>query len=239
MKVSHTGIVAVILMVLAIAFAGCSGTSSSSAAPAGGSAAQATTGAGAAPAAATTAAASSASSSQVGSSVSSSSVFGGSYTWMEYKTTSSYSGTTTTMDTKTERSTGDYKGTPAIHMKMTMTSSQGMNSVYDVYYDTSMKNVLGGTMTMTVNGQTITQDIPASQLQNMQSSGFTGDYSLTYAGVEPVSVPAGTYPAANKYTASRSGTDTTYWVATGVPVPVKYASSSSQGSSTAELVGWG
>lgn len=234
MRFSHVSIAAIVILVIAIAFAGCSSSTQSSTGS-GGSAAQATSASGAAQA--TTTAASS--SQQVGSSVSSSSIFGSSFTWMEYKTTSSYGGTTTTMNIKTERSTGDYKGTPAIHMKMTMTTSSGMTTVSDIYYDTSMKNVLGGTMTTTMNGQTYTTDIPASQLQTMKSSGFTGDYSMTYAGIEPVTVPAGTYATANKYTASREGTDTTYWVATGVPVPVKYTSSSSQGSSTSELVGWG
>lgn len=220
-----------VLVVIAVACTGCTTQSASTQAGNFGQGTQAAVAEGTVSAAA--------SSQQVGSSASSSSVFGSSFTWMEYKTTSSYGGTTTTMNIRTERSTGDYKGTPAIHMKMTMTSSSGMTSVTDIYYDTSMKNVLGGTMTTTVNGQTFTTDIPASQLNTMKSTGFTGDYTMTYAGIEPVTVPAGTYATANKYTASREGTDTTYWVATGVPVPVKYTSSSSQGSSTSELVGWG
>ena len=158
---------------------------------------------------------------------------------MEYKTTTSAGGTEMTTDTKTERSTGDYQGTPAVHLKMTMTASNGMNSVYDIYYDTAMKSVLGGTMTMTVNGQTMTQTIPASQLQTQQAANFNGDYSLIYAGTEPVSVPAGTYAAANKYTATVNNNGITYWAVPGIPVPVKWTSSTSQGSSTAELVGWG
>jgi len=158
---------------------------------------------------------------------------------MEYRMTTSAEGTAMTTTTKTERSTGDYKRTPAIHLRVTMTSSGGVNSVYDVYYDTAMKNVLGGSMTVTVNGQTITQDVPASQLQNQQGADFNGEFALTYDGTEAVTVPAGTYPAANKYTATVNNAGVTYWSVPGIPVPVKWTSGSSEGSNTAELVGWG
>jgi hypothetical protein len=100
-------------------------------------------------------------------------------------------------------------------------------------------------MTKTINDQTMTQDIPASQLStkapSTQITNFNQESTLTFAGIESVTVPAGTYPTASKYTASMNGTDITYWVASGVPVPVKMTmtSSSAQGSSTFELMGWG
>jgi hypothetical protein len=226
MKAEYVSIGLVALIIIGVACAGC--TTQSTTAQTGDS--------GQSTQAATTAAASA--SQNVGSTTSSKSVFGTNYNWMEYKTTTTTGGKEVTTDTKTERSTGDYKGTQAVHLKMTMTSS-GVNSVYDIYYDTGMKSVLGGTMTMTVNGQTITRDVPASQLQSQQGSNFSGDFTLTYAGIEPVTVPAGTFPAANKYTATVNNIGVTYWSVSGIPVPVKWSSSTSQGSSTAELVGWG
>jgi hypothetical protein len=158
---------------------------------------------------------------------------------MQYRTTSMAGGTETTTETKTERSTGNYKGLSAVHLRMTTTTSSGMSSSYDIYYDTEMKNALGGTMTATVNGNTITQEIPASQVQSQQAVAFNGDFTMTFAGTEPVTVPAGTYAAANKYTASKNDVAFTYWVSPGIPVPLKYTTSAAQGSSTTELVGWG
>jgi hypothetical protein len=225
--------VSVGLLVLLIVAVGCTGCTTHPAAAQAGNSGQGTD-------ALATAAAGASSSQQAGSTVGSTSVFGTSYTWMEYRMTSSVAGNAITTDTKTERSTGDYQGKPAIHLRISTTSSSGgMTSINDVYYDTAMKSLLGGTMTLTNNGQTTTRDIPPAQLQNMQSANFNNDFTLTFAGVEPVSVPAGTYPAADKYTATVKNVGMTYWKASGVPVPVKWTSSMPQGSSTAELVGWG
>jgi len=159
---------------------------------------------------------------------------------MEYQTSGTYNGKQETMDMKYQRSTGTYQGSPAVHVEVTMTSSSngGINGVIDYYWDTAMDKLLGGTMTMTVNGRTMTISIPAEELTQAQATNFhTG--TPTFAGVEPVTVPAGTYPIASKYTETTNGVDVTFWSAPGVPVPVKMASSSSSGSSTSELVGYG
>ncbi len=50
-------------------------------------------------------------------------------------------------------------------MKVTMTSS-AMNGVYDYYYDSAMNSILGGTMTMTVNGKTMTISYPRIPAQS-------------------------------------------------------------------------
>jgi hypothetical protein len=231
MKFIHVSIMAIMLVVIAVAIAGCTSTSPSSS--------TSTQTSGSSSSVATPSGAASSSSQQVGSTVSSSSVFGTNYNWVGYQITSNYGGTERTTTTKIERSTGDYKGTPAIHQKMTSTISTGTSMVYDVYYDTAMSNVLGGTMTTTVNGQTMTQDVPASQLSTQVMSNFNKESPLTFAGIEPVSVPAGTYPVATKYTKSFNETEITYWAVSGIPVPVKEMTSSSQGSSTLELTGWG
>jgi cytoskeletal protein RodZ len=229
MKFSYVSIMAVMLVVIVVAVAGCASTSPSTSNQANGAPSSGTTSSGAG----------SSSTPQVGSTMSASSVFGSSYNWIEYQTSTTSGGKQMTMDMKYERSTGDYQGTPAVHVKMTMTSSTGgTNGVFDYYYDTAMDKLLGGTMTMTVNGKTMTIDIPAEQLTQAQATNFHSG-TLTFAGVEPVSVPAGTYPIASKYTESTNGTDVTFWSAPGVPVPVKITASSSSGSSTSELVGWG
>jgi hypothetical protein len=231
MKTVYVSMGLLVLVIIALVCAGCTTQPAATQAGNSGQGNQASVTAG------TTSSASS--SQQAGSTVGSTSVFGTSYTWMEYRMTSSVAGNAITTDTKTERSNGDYKGTPAIHLRISTTSSSGMTSIYDVYYDTAMKSLLGGTTTLTINGQTTTRDIPPAQLQNLQSANFNSDFTLTFAGAESVSVPAGTYPAATKYTATVKNVGMTYWKASGVPVPVKWTSSMPQGSSTAELVGWG
>ncbi len=46
---------------------------------------------------------------------------------------------------------------------------------------------------------------------------------LIYEGTESVTVPAGIYPDARKYTGKfRDGTPITFWVVPGIPVPVQY-----------------
>ena len=232
MKFTYVSIVAVMFVVIAVAAAGCASTSPSSS-----NSAQAS---GAPSSGTTSPSAASSSSPQVGSTSSASSIFSTNYNWMEYQTSANYNGKQSTMDMKYERSTGDYQGSPAVHVELTMTSSSngGTNSVIDYYWDTAMDKLLGGTMTMTVNGKTMTISIPAEELTQAQATNFhTG--TLTFAGVESVTVPAGTYPAASKYTETTNGVDVTFWSAPGVPVPVKMASSSSSGSSTSELVGYG
>jgi len=229
MKPAYTSIVAVMLIVIAVALAGC--TSQTTTTSSGGSGTSST---------GSPSSTASSSSPQVGSTVSSSSVFGTNYNWMEYQVTSTSGGKDTKMDMKMERSADTYQGQPATHIKVTMTSStNAMSGVYDYYYDSAMSTILGGTMTITVNGKTMTMNIPATQLSQTEATNFNKASPLTFAGIEPVSVPAGTYPTASKYTKSENGIDVTFWSAPGVPVPVKMASSSSTTSTTSELVGWG
>ena len=72
---------------------------------------------------------------------------------------------------------------------------------------------------------------PARQNPNDVKS----DVQFTFVGIEPVSVPAGTYPAASKYTSTYQGVSATYWTAPGVPGFVKMVS----GDAIMELNGWG
>ena len=96
------------------------------------------------------------------------------------------------------------------------------------------KDLPGGSMTIDCSSQ-------GGQAQQAQSNpnDVKSDVQFTFAGIEPVTVPAGTYPTASKYTAASQGITTTYWIAPGVPGFIKTQSSGSQGGSTMELNGWG
>ncbi len=65
------------------------------------------------------------------------------------------------------------------------------------------------------------------------------DVKFTFVGIEPVSVGAGTYPAATKYMITSEGQNIYYWTAPGVPTFVKFVSPSSDGDVVMELNGWG
>ena len=171
--------------------------------------------------------------------MSSSSVFGSGYGWVEYKTTASYGGKDMTTDTKSVRSASTYQGSPAIEVKSTITSSSGTTMTSDAFWDAGMSKILGGTMTTTVNGKTMTVNLPTSVIAVAEGNSFERQSTLTLDGIEPVSVPSGTYPVASKYTRTVNGTESTIWSAPGVSVPVKMTGSSSSGTYTMELVGWG
>jgi hypothetical protein len=227
MKPAQGVFIAIGLIAIAVMLAGCtSSTPSGTGGQTGAAVSAAATSAGAASA-----------NLQPGATVDSASLFGKNANWFEYVMTSTVEGKTTTMTMRTDRSTDTYKGAAAIHYKNTM-NAEGMTSVTDIYYDTTMTNILGGTMTTTVGGKSYTMDIPAEQLKKSSGPTFEKKTALTYQGPDAVTVPAGTY-AAGKYTATTDGTPVTYWVAGGVPLPVKYTTSAQGVTMTAELKGWG
>jgi len=86
----------------------------------------------------------------------------------------------------------------------------------------------------------MTQDCSSTGGQaQTDPSKVSSDVTYTFVGIEPVSVPAGTYPVASKYTSTYKGMTATFWTAPGVPGFVKMVSSSSDGAATMELNGWG
>lgn len=229
MRFSHIGIIAVVLVVIAVALAGCSGSSPTT--PSGGGTPASTSSAGAASGASSAPA--------TGSVVSGANLFGNSnYNWYEYKMTAK----DMSSNIKTEVSQGTYQGKTATHSKMTNTMTTPMNAItiIDSYVDASGV-FLGGHMKMISNGQTIMdRDIPpgdSSTVPNDPNTDKTVQY--TFVGVEPVTVPAGTYPVAMKYTATIQGMTSTYWTSPGVPTFVKMVMKSTGGDITEELVGWG
>ena len=178
---------------------------------------------------------------QPGTQVSSRTVFGTRFGWYQYQIVVHANGTTTQADLKTEISDDQFQGTPAVHYKNTMVlTGQAITIITDIFYSTSFDAILGGTVTTIMNGQTITTPIPANQLQTYAgNANFQKESILVYQGTETITVPAGTF-VTKRYTASIENGTATYWVADGVPVPVKYYILSNDGSDvTAELEGWG
>jgi hypothetical protein len=98
----------------------------------------------------------------------------------------------------------------------------------------------------------VSADLPGGSMTiDCSSTGQTGaqaqsnpadvksDVKFTFVGVEPVSVGAGTYPAATKYLVTSNGQNIYYWTAPGVPTFVKWISPSKDGDVVMELNGWG
>jgi hypothetical protein len=64
------------------------------------------------------------------------------------------------------------------------------------------------------------------------------DVKYTFVGIEPVTVPAGTYATASKYSITTQGQTMYYWTAPGVPGFVKMQTNTAEGA-IMELNGWG
>jgi hypothetical protein len=168
-----------------------------------------------------------------------------------------------------ERSTAEYQGSHALHYKYTSVSDypeltgnlvtltkDGWITVAEEYYDESTHEFLGGTMTDTIKGvvQPVTV-LPADlkvKYPEASPGGYLGiepfgEINITFSdkGTESVTVPAGTYPDARKYTGNfRDGAPITFWVVPGIPVPVQYQFPNKHLDGddpfqSFELVGWG
>lgn len=177
-------------------------------------------------------------------------VFNGDYLWVEYRQTNSVTmppnpRSQWVYNIRTERSSGVYKATPAVRYKTitttdyselagnTVTVAKNGWIIYDDgYYDPSSDRFLGGTESSTIKGtEQPATDIPANQ-NNREDlpTGFLGimpfgemNITLTCPGTESVIVPAGTFADARKCMGSfNDGTPITFWIAPGVPVPVRY-----------------
>jgi hypothetical protein len=194
-KITGFNVGIILVVVICVAIAGCTGSNQ----PAGGS--PPTTGGQAAQG---TVAPAGGSAPQAGSVVSGASIFGGatSYNWIEYKMTTS--------------------GMTA-YMKMEKSGKCTMRM--------EGKDLPGGSMTVDCSSK----GGQAQQAAQSNPNDVKSDVQFTFAGIEPVTVPAGTYPTASKYTLKSQGITTTYWTAPGVPGFVKTVS----GDVAMELNGWG
>jgi hypothetical protein len=178
-------------------------------------------------------------------------IFNGEYHWAEYRKNITqtlppnprYQWEYTV---KTERSAEIYQQVPAIHEKITsimdypewvggtpINTKNGGIVITDLYFEGSTNKILGGTTTETIKGiLKPAANLPADERFSRENEpswelGITPfsdmNIILTGKGTESVTVPAGTYPDARKYTGNfRDGTPITFWVVTGIPVPVQY-----------------
>lgn len=208
MKVSSFGFIAVMLVVIAVAMAGCTG--SSPAAPATGSGSSGSAPSGGAPASGGSSQSGSGAAAAVGSLLGFDKVLEQKpYNWVEYKTVVNTEG-----------------------QKMT------------VYYKHDMKT---GTCTMRFEGEGMegmsgmTMDCSAQGSSEAAANPNEGksDVQFKFEGIEAVSVPAGVYPAASKYSVTSEGHTIYYWTAPGVPTFVKYSIKLDEGDMVTELNGWG
>jgi hypothetical protein len=200
-------------------------------------------------------------------------VFLGDYHWVEYRNSISVTMPPNPRYTweervRAERSMNTYRGIPSVRFKITTiqdygeccidnvvdTTKDGLITVDDRYYDLSSDRFLGGTETKTIKGELKPAiEVPGSQYtREDRPGGYLGiepfgemNVSLTSPGTETVTVPAGIWPDARKYTGNfRDGTPITFWVAPGTPVPVKYEfpdkyMDGEDGFQSFELKGWG
>jgi hypothetical protein len=185
MKLSHIGVIAVMLLVIAVACAGCTSTQTTTPATGGSGQAAAASGGGAASSGASSSGSQgSGSAPAAGSSVSAANLFGGlSYNWIEYKMSTSASGQAMTIYIKYEKGG-----------KCTMRfdpAPQGMPATMDC---------------SSTGGKTVSNPNDVSSTPS--------DVKFTDVGPDVVTVPAGTYTA-EKYTATMKGNTATYWVVKG------------------------
>jgi hypothetical protein len=178
-------------------------------------------------------------------------IFNGEYHWVEYRKNITQTLPPNPRyqweyPVKTERSAGIYQGVPSIHEKITsildypewvggslINTEKGWIIVTDLYFEVPTNKILGGTTTETIKGTLKpATNLPADKQFSRENQpswvlGITPysemNITLTDKGTESVTVPAGAYPYAHKYSGNfRDGTPITFWIVPDIPVPVQY-----------------
>jgi len=137
-----------------------------------------------------------------------------------------------------------------------VTTKNGFHATEDTYFERSTKRFLGGTYTRSGGGldnykQTVPGDDTYREDHNwgwLLISPFDEmNHQLSPEGVESVTIPAGTFSYARKYSGkfhNLTGFTVTFWVSGGIPVPVQYQVHNpdlggENPVQTFELMGWG
>jgi hypothetical protein len=211
---------------------------------------------------------------QPGSAKSPPAVFTGEYHWAEYRENDTVTMPPNPRyqweySLRVEKSTGEYGGGPAIHYRITRISDypewvgatltrvkDGWVVVEDTYYEPLTNRFLGEARREMVKG-VVNPDAGSyayytDHCREERPCGEMGfepfaelNITLTDEGKESVTVPAGSYRDARKFTGGFwDGTPITFWVEPGVPVPVQYQFPNKymDGESpfqSYELKGWG
>ncbi|MCK9580423.1 MAG: hypothetical protein M0Q92_08225 [Methanoregula sp.] len=179
------------------------------------------------------------------------------HTWEEYDRTAQIqdlpdsSGTT-----RCEISKENRKGRPEVHKRIIQTThldgappEQDMETTTDVFYDEFHAILSQHTRSVSGTGATTENDGPPdSRAGAPHCSGRIFAPVFTYVGTESLTVPAGTFPDARKYTEDiaddplfgKSATST-HWFAPGVPAELKRVLESQEKHllMTWELTDWG
>jgi hypothetical protein len=185
--------------------------------------------------------------------VSSATVTNNNYTWFEYRdntTTGTPEGNIIQFEgvRRNEYSNTEYNGEPATLVKITYTSmTYGWSSVSEFYYDESRTwRFYGKIVTTRANEAPVIEEFDAEETGGGNSGFFGKDVMLTYLGTESVTVPAGTFSGAGKYSYYNpdNNHEFTYWFAPGIPVPVMSRSEITMfagcyGLESHELIAWG
>jgi hypothetical protein len=174
--------------------------------------------------------------------------------WYKYKVTPSGtvvdlgSGYTTADSTMTERwdFNVNYKGQNSDEVSGTgdYPSNSATATTFTFLNHTDHKQYLGGNMTVLKNGKVVYQGDITPRLLALQSlldltnSSYSGPHTVTYGGIETVTVPLGTYKT-TKYMYTGAD-DLTIYMDPGVPVPIKVKAVTTSGTIyDVELIGWG
>jgi hypothetical protein len=123
-------------------------------------------------------------------------------------------------------------------------SNGGTGNTLEYLNHTDHKQYLGGDLSVTNNGKVVYQGAMTPKLIEIESildlanSSYSGPHTVTYGGIETVTVPLGTYTT-TKYMYNGDYNLTNY-VDPNVPVPIKVIAVSSSGTIyDVELMGWG
>lgn len=201
MKLTRIGFIAVMLVVTAVALAGCTGSSPAApatSAPSGGAASSGDSGA------------ASSGAPSAGSLLGIDKILEQKpYNWVEYKMS---------MNADGEKMTVYYKHDMKAGTCSMRFEGAGMEGMGDMTMDCSA----GGSTEASSNPNEVPSDV-----------------QFKFVTIEPVSVPAGTYPTASKYSVTTQGETLYYWTAPGVPTFVKYSMNTDEGEVITELNGWG
>lgn len=169
-------------------------------------------------------------------------IFNGEYHWAEYRINDSSTFPPNPRkgweyDAKIERSYEVHDGVPAVHEKILVTDDEfTFRLTTDSYFERATKRFQGGTIEIRDKDRnpplTSPEIIPADMTYRegyhrswLIISPFENfNTSLSFEGVESITVPAGTFPNARKYSGKLFDDDApiTFWISEGIPVPVQY-----------------
>jgi hypothetical protein len=179
------------------------------------------------------------------------------HTWEEYATVAQIQDLPRgTGITRNEISREDYNGKPAVHERITSTlhldgtpPEHDTVSTTDIFYDEFHAILSEHTRSVSGTGATTENDGPPdSRAGKPDCSGRIFVPMFTYVGTESLTVPAGTFPDARKYTLDIADDPmfgksamSTHWYAPGVPAELKRIIEGREKGvlMTRELTGWG